>query len=171
MAGFFDYLFGNMISGNQPTAPMNNQLASIPQPNLNIPPLQQNPLNGMRSPMGAAPQANPMVRNNVPPPPYAVAAGIANPSAMQPPGMPASAQNPGGMTGARNPQDDPLRKAMLMQALMGGEGEPQSPIMSGQPGGGELKGSGGFQNNPEVGLLNSFPPQMPPRKRFIGGSY
>ncbi len=96
------------------------------------------------------------------------------------PGMPtqmptmasAGGQPPTGMAGARNPQEDSLRKAMLMQYLMGGDEEAaiQGPNAA-LPSGSGMKGSGGSQNNPNAGLLNSVPASLPSRKRFIGGSY
>lgn len=179
MSGYFDYILGNLINGNQGNA-QSNPMAQIQMPSLNIPPIQQNPFAGMRNPM--TPQANPMVhampQSPMSPPPYAVNAGIPNGAAPPPPyamngGMPNGVpQQNGAMPGARPPQqEDPLKKAMMMQALMGGGDDGMQGPNGALPSGSNMRGSGGFQLNPEAGLLNSFPPQMPPRKRFIGGAY
>jgi hypothetical protein len=180
MAEMFDlnYLFGNMFNGQQqPNANLlpNQNPINIPQPGLNF---GQNPM-GARPPMGGvAPMQNPLragggqPAGGMAPPPYA-AAGIGPnnppPQSTLVPGSQAGQQ--AGMPGARPGMDDSMRKMMLMQYLMGGEeGEVQTPNAA-SPSGVGLKGSGGFQNNPDAGLLNSFPQQLPPRKRFIGGTY
>lgn len=171
MAGFFDYLFGNMLSPNNAQNMPLNPGINIPQPGMT--PIQQNPMMGMRNPMGPAP-SNPMLNSKVPPPPYAVAAGIAPQAQPSVAGLPNSnpmqMQNQQGLPGARSP-DDMLKKAMMMQALMGEEPEAIQGPNGALPSGVGLKGQGGFQNDPAVGLLNSFPPQMQPRKRFIGSGY
>jgi hypothetical protein len=187
------WYFGNLFGDNNlnPAMPTNNQnpinMPQIPQPGLNLGqgvPQMRNPLLGGATP----PMQSPMGRPQMAPPPYALAAGLgAAPQSSAQPNLPPSfpqsnpaAQAPGGfgtgaaptnMAGAKSPQDmtqDNMRKAMLMQYLMGGEEEPIQGPNGALPSGAGMKGAGGFQNDPNAGLLNSFPQGLPARKRFIG---
>ena len=136
----------------------NNQMASNQMPSLIPNPLQNAIQPGMN--MGGA--------NPNPIPAYAQNAAM-NPAA----GSPTPPQTPGapptfpqsGMNGQNS-----LRNMLILQALMGGE-DPRSAIMNGQAGGEGLRGTGGGQTDPNAGLLNSLPPQLAQRKRFIGSGY
>lgn len=156
-----EWLFG----GGQNKNPMPNPI-NLPMPGVN---------NGMQTPQGGGlgmgmPGMNLGIKNPGSVPNYAAAAQAQLAQGIGTPPSNPAAQNTFPQQQDQNKQDT-LRKMMLMQYLMGGEEDPQSAISPGQPSGSGMRGSGGFQNDPNMGLLNSFPPQLPQRKRFIGGSY
>jgi hypothetical protein len=155
MANFLDWLMG----GNANIVPPQQQ-------NLNLlPPMPLQAMNGlnnpmMNNPMMSNPLSNPMGQSSMP------GALQASRNATNPSLSPNPLANPNAQSPLSN--QDSLRKMLMMQALMGGQSDPQNAISGGLPTADGLKGSGGFQNNPDVGLLNSMPTQFPGRRRFIG---
>ncbi len=157
------WLFGNggMGAGGANPGMPNNQMNLLPQ-------TVKNPLAGISTPGagGMTPGANLGMPNPAQVPAYAKADGVSPtplPNRNATPGAPGM-----GAGGAAGGQSDSLRKAMLMQYLMGGgDDQPMNAISGGQAGGEGLHGTGGGQNDPRMGMLNSFPP-MPQRRPFLG---
>ncbi len=130
--------------------------------------------------------ANPMAVPSLIPQPINPMANMMMPGAnlgtKNPGAVPAYAQSQPGFAGAQGmagsaqaasppgagPNDN-LRKMLMMQAMMGGDEQVQGPNGA-LPSGAGMRGTGGAQVDPNVGMLNSFPHQLPPRKRFIGMS-